>query len=236
MITEQLRRDVVAALDRDLPATVAVAPMGVDTDRFRRGTPYRPWPGSGPLRVVSCGRLNPSKGHDDLVRAVRLLTDAGRDVELTVAGEDEHGGTGYRRELEALVTASGLGGRVRLIGSAGEDEVRALLEQAHVFALASHAEPLGVAIMEAMALEVPVVVADGGGVRTLVRDGTTGMLVPPRDPVALAAAITRVADDPVLATTLGGGGRGHVVAGFGSDRSARTLLALVGRPAAGGRS
>lgn len=230
VITEDLRREVRAALAGDLPPVVAVAPMGVDPDRFARTTPYVPHPpdepGSGPLRVVSCGRLNPSKGHDDLVRAVRLLVDAGRDVELTVAGEDEHGGTGYRRDLEALVTASRLEHRVHLLGSVGEDEVLAVLERAHVFALASHAEPLGVAIMEAMALELPVVVADGGGVRALVRDGT-GLLVPPRDPAALAAALARVADDPGLASGLGRRAREHVVEGFGSDRSARTLARLL---------
>ncbi|VTR78525.1 exopolysaccharide biosynthesis GT4 family glycosyltransferase EpsE [Cellulomonas hominis] len=229
VITEGLRRDVAVALAGDLPPVVAVAPMGVDPVRFARAAPYAPWAPPGRLRVVSCGRLNPSKGHDDLVRAVRLLTDAGRDVELVVAGEDEQGGAGYRRDLEALIDRSGLGGRVRLLGSVGEDEVRAQLERAHVFALASHAEPLGVAIMEAMALELPVVVGAGGGIGALVEDGVTGLLVPPRDPSGIAAALARAADDPVLAVALGAHARRHVVAAFSSERGARTLLDLVER-------
>jgi glycosyltransferase involved in cell wall biosynthesis len=232
VITEGLRREVAHALGGDLPPAVAVAPMGVDPVRFARSAPYVPWAPPGALRLVSCGRLNASKGHDDLVRAVRLLTDAGREVELVIAGEDEHRGSGYRVELEALVARLGVADRVRLLGSVGEDEVRHQLERAHVFALASHAEPLGVAIMEAMALELPVVVGDGGGVGALVVHGVTGLLVAPRDPAGIAAAVTGLADDPRLAVALGARARRHVVAGFSSDRSARTLLRLVERTTA----
>ena len=228
VITEGLRRDLRAVLGPDLPATLAVAPMGVDPAASAPARPYRPWPGAGPLRLVSCGRLNPAKGHDDLVRAVRLLVDDGLDARLVVLGEDEDGGHGYRRDLEALVAGLGLAGRVRLPGAVGEDRVRAELAGAHVFALASHAEPLGVAVMEALAATLPVVVCAGGGVGELVDDGRTGLLVPPRDPAALAAGVARVAADPALATALGAAGRRHVLAGYGSDRGAGTLLALVG--------
>ncbi|WP_431837151.1 exopolysaccharide biosynthesis GT4 family glycosyltransferase EpsE [Cellulomonas sp. Y8] len=227
VITEGLRRDLRAALGPDLPATLAVAPMGVDPDAPGRAHPYRPWPGAGPLRLVSCGRLNPAKGHDDLVRAVRLLVDRGLDARLVVLGEDEDGGAGYRRGLESLVAELGLADRVHLPGAVGEDRVRAELAGAHLFALASHAEPLGVAVMEALAAALPVVVCTGGGVGELVDDGRTGLLVPPRDPVALADAVARVAADPALATALGTAGRWHVLAGYGSDRGAATLLGLV---------
>ncbi|GAA2723928.1 hypothetical protein CAE01nite_10570 [Cellulomonas aerilata] len=234
VITDPLHRDVVQALDGDLPATLAVAPMGIDPGRFVRTRPYVPCRSGGPLRIVSCGRLNPSKGHVDLVRAVRALADAGRDVRLVVAGEDEHGGAGYRRELEREIARLRLGDRVRLLGTVGEDDVRAQLESAHVFALASHAEPLGVAIMEAMALCLPVVVCDGGGVRALVEDGRTGLLATPGDPGSIAAAVGRLADDPTLATTLGTSARRHVESAFASERSARTLLELVERTCAAG--
>lgn len=236
VITEGLRRDVAAALGPDLPPVVAVAPMGVDPERFARSRPYESWKGSGPLRLVATGRLNPAKGHDDLLRAVRLLVDDGTDARLVVLGEDEQGGVGHRRDLEALVAALGLADRVRLPGAVGEDRVRAALEDAHVFALASHAEPLGVAVMEALALELPAVVCAGGGVGELVRDGDTGLLVPPRDPAALAAAVARVAGDPDLARGLGRRGRAHVAASYASARGARTLLDLVGATTTGGRS
>ncbi|MCG7288065.1 glycosyltransferase family 4 protein [Cellulomonas sp. ACRRI] len=231
-ITAGLRREVRAALGPDAPAVVALAPMGVDDVAFTRALPYRPWPGAGPLRLVACGRLNPAKGHDDLLRAVRRLADRGLDARLVVLGEDERGGAGHRRDLEALVGALGLADRVRLPGAVGEDRVRAELGAAHVFALASHAEPLGVAVMEALAMALPVVVCAGGGVGELVADGRTGLLVPPRDPEALAAAVARLAADPALATALGAAGREHVAAGYASGRGARTLLDLVG-PATG---
>ena len=227
VITARLHDEARAALGGDLPATVGVAPMGVDPESPAPDRRYRPWPGTGPLRLVACGRLNPAKGHDDLVRAVRLLVDGGLDARLVVLGEDERGGAGYRRDLEALVDRLGLADRVRLQGAVGEDRVRAELGAAHVFALASHAEPLGVAVMEALAAALPVVVCAGGGVGELVVDGRTGLLVPPRDPAALAAGVARVAADPALATALGAAGRAHVVARYGSDRGARTLLGLV---------
>jgi glycosyltransferase involved in cell wall biosynthesis len=226
-ITADLQGGLRAALGPDAPAVVALAPMGVDPDAFARALPYRPWAGAGPLRLVACGRLNPAKGHDDLLRALRLLVDRGLDARLVVLGEDEQGGAGHRRDLEALVGALGLADRVRLPGAVGEDRVRAELGAAHVFALASHAEPLGVAVMEALAMALPVVVCEGGGVGELVTDGRTGLLVPPRDPEALAVAVARVAADPALATALGAAGRRHVVAGYASARGARTLLELV---------
>src|SRR5262249_30234532 len=150
------------------PSVLDIAPMGVDVSGFHRGIPYAPWEGGGPLSVFSCGRLNPCKGHADLIRAVQLVAGRGIDARLTIAGEDETGGDGYHRTLASLIEALGVGDRVQLLGAVSESRVRAELEQAHVFALASLAEPLGVAIMEAMAMSVPVVVTGAGGVPELV--------------------------------------------------------------------
>jgi glycosyltransferase involved in cell wall biosynthesis len=92
-----------------------------------------------------------------------------------------------------------------------------------VFSLASLAEPLGVAIMEAMAAEVPVVATAAGGVPELIEGGVDGLLVPPREPHALAAAIERVARDPVLARRLALAGRRTVESRFDSAVGAAVL-------------
>ncbi|GAA1956389.1 exopolysaccharide biosynthesis GT4 family glycosyltransferase EpsE [Agromyces allii] len=225
-ITNRLRDEITAELDGALPAEFAVAPMGIDPARFSRTTPYRPAIPGSTARIFSCGRLNPSKGHDDLIRAAALLVAGGRDVELVIAGDDDSD-SGHRNRLERLIEASGLSGRVRLLGSVPEAGVRAELERADVFALASHDEPLGVATMEAMAMGVPVVVTGGGGVTELVEDGVTGLLATAHAPWMIAADIARLLDRPDLATRLGAAGHDRVTRSFTSASSAATLLRHV---------
>jgi colanic acid/amylovoran biosynthesis glycosyltransferase len=111
-----------------------------------------------------------------------------------------------------------------LPGAMSEAQIRAELEAAHVFALSSDTEALGIVLVEAMAMRVPVVTTAVGGTTELVRDGENGLAVPPGDPAALAAAVRRIATDPTLAQKLSSAGRATVEAGYGSDRSAETIV------------
>jgi glycosyltransferase involved in cell wall biosynthesis len=227
VITQTLLDAVHAELDGSLPPVIDVVPMGVDTEVFRRAARFEPWPGSGPLRIFSCGRLNPCKGHLFLMGAVGLLRQRGLDARLVIAGEDEAGGTTYRKVLEAERERRGLTAFVELIGAVAEERVRRELEAAHLFALASLAEPLGVATMEAMALSMPVVVTGEGGVRELVEHDVDGILVPAEDPATLADAIERVARDRELSSRLGARARTKIESRFHSGRSAELLAGHV---------
>lgn len=227
IITEKLRAEAEAELAGYLPPRIAVQAMGVDTGRLSRDTPWQPPRPGEPLRIMSCGRLNQVKGHQDLLQAIRMLRDAGHDARLVIAGEDDAGGTGYRRVIEARIAELGLDDAVTLLGAVSEGEVRRHLLEAHVFALASWHEPLGVALMEAMSCEVPTIGTAAGGVAELIRDGQDGILVPPRDPPAMADAILRLAGDPDLARRLGQAGRERIVSGFGAEAGAETLIRLV---------
>ncbi|CAM4052936.1 exopolysaccharide biosynthesis GT4 family glycosyltransferase EpsE [Paracoccus yeei] len=227
IITEKLRAEAETELAGYLPPRIAVQAMGVDTGRLSRDTPWQPPRPGEPLRIMSCGRLNQVKGHQDLLQAIRMLRDAGHDARLVVAGEDDAGGTGYRRVIEARIAELGLDDAVTLLGAVSEGEVRRHLLEAHVFALASWHEPLGVALMEAMSCEVPTIGTAAGGVAELIRDGQDGILVPPRDPPAMADAILRLAGDPNLARRLGQAGRERIVSGFGAEAGAETLIRLV---------
>lgn len=227
VITRKLLAEVRAELDGSLPPIVDLAPMGVDSRRLVRSRPYEPWTGRGPLRIFSCGRLNPCKGHGDLAKAVGILRSRGVDARLEIAGEDELGGVGFHRILADEIAAADLGSVVTLLGAIPEERVVRRLEAAHVFSLASWAEPLGVAIMEAMALGTPVVTTDAGGVPELVRHEHDGLLVPPVQPEALADAIERIARDPSLAQRLADSARGRVLAEFDSRRSAQLLVKYV---------
>lgn len=226
VITANLAGDVRALCGSALPP-MAVAGMGVDVTSLARTRPYVPWPGRGPARIFSCGRLNPSKGHLDLIAAAATLTAAGTEVELTIVGEDEHGGTGYRRVLEAAVVRAGMQGVVHLVGASSQETIRRHLHGAHVFALASRAEPLGVAIMEAMAAGLPVVTTRAGGVPELITHGRDGLLVPPQSPDALGHALRLVLQDGELATRLGRAAAASIAERMRRTSSARVLVELI---------
>jgi glycosyltransferase involved in cell wall biosynthesis len=224
VITQQLLEEVRREIGDDLPP-VYVAPMGVDLEKFQRTAPYRPVAPGDPLRVFSCGRLHPCKGHDVLIRAIGLLRTQGVDARLVIAGEDADSGTGqHRRDLEAVVNELGLQETVKLPGALSEEGVRKELGSSHVFALASESEPLGVVIMEAMAMNVPVVTTAAGGTAELIRDGENGTRVPPGDVAALASALTELQRNSGLAERFSRVGRATVESGFGSDRSAVTII------------
>jgi glycosyltransferase involved in cell wall biosynthesis len=227
VVTDRLAVALRAAIGDDAPPTLLVTPMGADLAEFARAARYVPWPGRGPARLFSCGRGVPSKGHLDLVEATARLAAGGLEVELRIAGEFEPGGKYQARVLEAVRT-QGLEGRVTLLGTVTEGEVRRELERCHAFVLATHDEGLGVSILEAMAMEVPVIASRVGGVPVLVDDGQQGLLVPPRDPPALAAAIAALLADPARALGMGQRGRAKAAA-FAPDRGAATFAAELRR-------
>lgn len=227
VITEQFRRELQAAVPT-LPDRLPLCGMGVGLYRLRRQTPYVAWRGEGQINLFSCGRLNPAKGHADLIKAVKLLREDGLPVHCAIAGEDEAGGNGYRRELERLIRELGLEGTVQLLGALPETEVIHRLHRAHAFVLASLGEPFGVAVMEAMAAGLPTVVTDAGGNPQLVQDGTDGVLFPVADPPSLAAAVSRVLRDPELAESLAAAAAATAEARDLAPNSAEVLLELAG--------
>ena len=167
---------------------------------------------------MTVGRLHSSKGHDVLLRAVKRLVDSGKDVSLRLAGAGPD-----RDALEKLAADLGLAGRVTFLGSLPEDRIIEELRTADVFALASHAEPLGVVYMEAMALGVPTIGTAAGGVAEIITDGRDGLLVPPGNPGALADAIAALMSDDALRRRIGDAGREAVVRKFDSRLGAATL-------------
>ncbi len=227
VITQSLLADVRRELRSALPPLMGVAPMGVDCLIFRRRQPYVAYRNAGPLQVVCCARLNVAKGIVELITSIRLLVQQGLDVQLTIAGEDDSGGTGFRKVVEAHVTRTGMQSRVTLLGAVSEQRVIELLQDAHVFGLASYEEPLGVSVMEAMSMEMPVVVTWSPGISELVEHETHGLVVPPQDEAKFAEALHRIAQDPQLAATLGRNGRQRVEEHFSVRRSAELIATFL---------
>lgn len=232
-ISQKLLRTVNADLAAERPRNVVVAPMGVDLDTIRRQRPYELWQAGSPFRIFSCGRLNFVKGHNFLIDAVAALTEQGLDVYLEIAGEDELGGKGYRQTLAAQIESLGLGGRVQLLGAVSEDRIREGLDQAHAFVIASLDEGISVAIMEAMAMELPVIATDVGGNSELIDSGVNAIMVPAKNVVALVDAIRGLMTDPAYASRLAQSSRAKIEQGFHHRISANALARCLAETGTG---
>ncbi|MCC6767262.1 MAG: glycosyltransferase [Deltaproteobacteria bacterium] len=209
-----------------------VIPSGVDTNRFRPGADRAAAKAALGLDAATpvigtVGRLEPRKGTATLIAAVHALGDAGRTLAAVVVGDGP-----LRSEIERDVAARGLASRVRLLGDRAD--VREVLAALDAFVLPSRTEGMSNALLEAMAMGLPVVATTVGGNPEVVADGRSGLLVPAGDPDAMAAAVGRVLDDGALATRLGSAARRVVEERYGSRSMVRRLEAVYAAVAAGG--
>lgn len=191
--------DVAADLTR-LGGSPDLIPHGVDLHRFSP----RPTP-PGPLRLLAVGRLVAKKGFDVLVEATSGLT---LPLSLRIVGDGPE-----RERLSAAIARTGLVDRVRLVGPLTHAELPAEYADAHVVVVPSiededgDRDGLPNVVLEALASGRPVVASDVAAIASAVNDGETGLLVPPRDPAALSAAIGLLAGDPAWRERLGRAGR-----------------------------
>ena len=172
-----------------------------------------------PAQLLCVGRLVAEKGHAVLLDAVARLAREGRNVEALIVGSGPQ-----RDALQRQAVRLGIEERIILCGALAPDEVAARYAQARVFCSPSFAEGVPVVLMEAMASGCPVIATAIAGVRELVRDGDTGLLVTPGNSQELAAAIGLLLDSPELSDELARAARAHVCGEFDIDRSALVLL------------
>lgn len=176
--------------------------------------------------VGTISNFKAEKGHRYLLEGMALLRDQGVPFELRVAG----GGRGVdRAALEALVERLGLGEWVQFIGRV--PSAAAFYRDIDLFVIPSiFAEGLPTTILEAMAARLPVVATDVGGAIEAVRDGIEGLIVPPRDPGALAQAVAALVADPERMRAMGEAGARRVREAFSIERMTATILEQVYQP------
>jgi len=177
-------------------------------------------PAAGPCRILFLGQVGERKGIYELVQALALVKDEYPDARLIV------GGAGELDYLARLAREYGVAANVELLGWIGDDERERQLAQATLFCLPSHNEGLPVAMLEAMAAARPVIVTPVGGIPDAIDDGDNGLLVPPGDVAALAAALRRLIGDAMLCRQLGLHAHRTIVERFQADAMVQQLERL----------
>jgi glycosyltransferase involved in cell wall biosynthesis len=211
--------DGLADLARRFAPDVAVAviPNGVDTATFHPAPPSPP--DNGPVRLLAVGRLVQQKGLDVLLTA--LARPGLERVELDIVGDGER-----RPDLERQASQLGLMARVRFLGWMDRDHLAEVYRRADVFVLPSRDEGMPNVVLEAMASGLPVIASRIAGACDMVVDGETGLLLPPDDAGALAAAVARLAGDAPTRQSFGRAGRERVERLYSWGSAARAYLDL----------
>ena len=217
-ISEYGRSQLMRLSDQTHWTKFRVSRLGVDPTLYA-ARPFRDSP--SPFEILFVGRLAPVKGPHILIAALDRLVRRGRSVRLRFAGDGPS-----RPGLERDVGERGLKQHVIFEGWQNADRVRALYQQADIFALPSFAEGIPVALMEAMAMEIPCVTTRITGIPELIRDQLDGLLVTPSSEEELATAMERLLDDPGLRRRLGKSARQRVVENFDLRHNTAQLAAI----------
>ena len=189
------------------PNKITIAEPGVDHARFRPldQSDCRRLLGLANDRryLVTVGRTTPLKGFEVLLDALSTMEPGDRPTLLVIGGEK---GSAEVRRLESVAQELGLAGRVLFTGSVSHDELPLYYGAADICVVPSHYESYGMVASEAQACGRPVVASNVGGLASVVKNGVTGLLVPPGSPDNLGRALQTLLGRPALAQTLGAAG------------------------------
>lgn len=207
---------------------------GVDTDAFgpdvsgreaRRAYGFA----AEELVIVSAGRLKPRKGMRELVSAVSLVREHHRQVRLLIVGSISSASAEYAEQLERDIERLGLGEVVTVDQTVPFERMPAILAAADIVVQASWEEGLGLSVLEAMSAAKPTVTTDVVGVREILRGEEVALVVPPKEPRAIAAALTTLVESPAERRRFGSRARWHVLDHFSRELMVRKTEAALRR-------
>ena len=208
-------REAVLAEDHFAPEKVRVIHNGVDLERFSQRSSERAWllPDADQEKwIVLVGNMHGDvKGHTVLIAAAETVVREFPNVRFLFAGDGER-----RKEFEDQVARLGLGKNFSFLGR--RNDVPRILSCCDIGVLPSQAEGLSNAVLEYLAAGLPTIASRVGGNVEIIQEGKTGLLVPPDEPSALAAALLRLLRDFRFAAELGRNGRNFVSAEFSFER------------------
>lgn len=203
---------------------------GIDSDRFlgctdRKTTRRKFGLGMESFVILWFGIFMPHRRLEDAITAVALLRARDVDVCLWLAG-CTRSFPEYANRLRRMVCTLGLADAVIFADMIPEPEVASCYAACDVFLSPNENQTWGLAVIEAMAAGRPVIVSTGSGVHEVLKDGTTALFVPPRDPAAIAAKVELLVRDPSLRGNLGRQGRQYVLERFSWERYASDMESL----------
>lgn len=209
-------------------------PNGVDTDKFSPGPPAPDvWQlrGGRRIAVAILGHISDVKGYGPFIDAAAAVTGRHDCVFFAIGGETTQ--LGARARFEAKVAELSVGDRFHFLGA--RDDVADVLRAMDIVCLPSRAEGLPLALLEAMATARPVIATPVGGIPEAIVDGETGLLVPPDDSGALAAALEVLIESPERIRTMGTSARRRAERCFSVQTFARSVQDVYDslRPSAG---
>jgi D-inositol-3-phosphate glycosyltransferase len=226
-LTRKMKQEVVEHT-RVPERLIRVVPLGRDTHIFdpalysqRKARIRYGLPVDRPI-VAVLGRLDPKKGQEEFLRSLPKVREQVRNVCYVIAGEETKGEKGFRDHLVNLSNELGIGDSVRFLPFTRD--VSEFLAAIDIFVLPSYSETFGLVLIEAMAMEKPVVATNTGGVPEIVEDHRDGLLIPPRDEKALGEAIILLLEDSSLRASLAKRAREHVLERFDSSRCVDQLV------------
>jgi glycosyltransferase involved in cell wall biosynthesis len=200
-----VRSNRISVVYNGVPATAAKPATVRDDGRFR---------------LLFVGNLLERKGVKDLLRALAAPSLKVRDIELTMAGG------GPVDTYRAMAASLGIAGRVTFTGWVSQDAARSLMVDADALILPAYDEGLPLVILEALASRTPVICTPVGSIPEVLEDGTTALFVPPGDEPAIAAAITKLIDQPEVGRQLSVAGAALYDRLFTMDAFARSVASL----------
>lgn len=219
-------QDQIVGLTKTPREKAPILTMGVNMQGFSGGAIPSPTPDT--LRAITVARLARLKGHDFSLRALKLLKESGRSFHYKIVGEGD-----YRPQIEADVKSLGLQQDVEFLGTMSEEEVAFAIARSDVLLLNSIGlgEAAPVAVMEAMAIGIPVISSIIGGTPDMIENGVDGFLVPQEDINAIAECLKQLAGNPALRERVGTAARARAARDFDSTVLANRLLELIGSSA-----
>jgi glycosyltransferase involved in cell wall biosynthesis len=225
-ISEVIRRNVIATTIMD-PRDVVTVHHGIDTRVFDPVRSYREDVRKGlgisrdDVLIGFVGRFSKGKGHDEFLQAAAILTRTFPHLRFAIVGEASYGEQEEEKRIRALCSGLGLDGMVVFTGF--RRDIRDVMSAFDIFAFPSHAEAFGAVLIEAMAMECPVVSTNCDGVVDIVVENETGLYVSPGRADQLAEALAVLIKDPGMRIRFGKNGRRRVLERFDE----RQLIATI---------
>jgi glycosyltransferase involved in cell wall biosynthesis len=185
---------------------------------------------AAPYKLLALGRFVGKKGYDYLIHACKILKDAGLDFHMTLAGDGP-----MDAYLKRLTVKLGLTGQISFPGFIPHDRIPELFHGADIFLMPSIVHSSGdrdgipTVIMESLLHRVPVIATDVSGISELIEHNVTGLLIPEKDPLSIAKAVTSIVKDRQLAIKMAENGKTKVLQDFNPDRNAQLIAKLYGQ-------